>query len=178
MKNITVYLGSRLPENKIYEEQAKKLGTLIAENGHTLVYGGAKVGTMGVLANAALGANGKVIGIMPNVLSDKEIMHPNLTEGILVTDMHERKKKMMDLGDIFIVMPGGCGTMEEIFEVITWNQIGIHNKPYAFINVDGFYEGIKQYLTNANELGFIQDKDFHRINFFDSVDDLFASDLV
>ena len=178
MKNITVFLGSRLPANPIYKEAAETLGTTIALKGHNLVYGGAKVGTMGVLADSCLNNGGTVTGILPKVLTDKEVLHQNLTETIVVEDMHARKKKLLETGDIFLVMPGGCGTMEEIFEVITWNQIGIHEKPYAFINIDGFYTGIKDYLENANSLGFISTEELNRIHFFDTIEELFESSII
>ena len=177
MKNITVFLGSKTPKNPVYIESVKQLAQAIAQNNHTLIYGGAKVGTMGVLADTALNNGGKVIGIMPKVLTDKEVLHTNLTETIVVKDMHERKSKLQEIGDIFVTMPGGCGTMEEIFEVITWNQIGIHDKPYCFINIDGFYDGIRMYLTKANELGFISDQDLEKIHFFDSIQSFIKSDL-
>ncbi len=178
MKNITVFLGSRTPSNPIYLEAVKELATKIALNNHTLVYGGAQVGTMGVLADTALNHQGKVVGIMPKVLADAERLHPNLTETIVVKDMHERKATLQAMGDLFVSMPGGCGTMEEIFEVITWNQIGIHNKPYCFMNIDHFYDGIKTYVENAHDLGFISTQDYQKIHFFDSVDALFSSDLI
>ena len=177
MKNITVFLGSKTPKNSVYIESVKQLAQAIALNNHTLIYGGAKVGTMGVLADTALNNGGKVIGIMPKVLTDKEVLHTNLTETIVVKDMHERKSKLQEIGDVFVTMPGGCGTMEEIFEVITWSQIGIHDKPYCFINIDGFYNGIQMYLNNANELGFISDQDLEKIHFFDSIQSFIKSDL-
>lgn len=178
MKNITVFLGSRIPSKDIYLDAIGTLAQKIAEHNHTLVYGGAKVGTMGLLADAVLKTGNRVIGIMPEVLAGKEILHPNLTEAIIVKDMHERKAKLQEIGDVFVTMPGGCGTMEEIFEVITWNQIGVHNKPYCFINVDNFYQGINDYLKNALSLGFISQQEFDNIHFFDSVEALFESSLV
>ena len=178
MKNITVFLGSRLPKDPIYIEAVKALGEAIANNHNTLIYGGAQVGTMGILADAALNKNGKVIGIMPKVLSDKEILHPGITETFIVKDMHERKALLQEMGDVFITMPGGCGSMEEIFEIITARQIGIHTKPFCFINIDNFYKGIQDYLENAFEQGFISEKDFKDIRFFDSIEALMESNLI
>lgn len=178
MKNVTVFLGSRIANKEIYLESVIELAKYIAESDHTLIYGGAQVGTMGILADTALEHHGKVIGIMPSVLADKEIMHQGITEKIIVKDMHERKMTLQTMGDIFIAMPGGCGTMEEIFEVITWNQIGVHQKPYCFVNIDNFYSGIRDYLVNANKLGFIKDSDLKKIYFFDTVEALIESKLI
>ena len=172
MKNITVFLGSRKANKEIYHLSVKKLSQLIAKNNHTLVYGGAKVGTMGLLADTALELGAKVIGIMPEVLSNQEIIHDGLSEVYLTEDMHERKKKLQEIGDVFIAMPGGCGTMEEIFEVITWNQIGLHKKPYCFMNIDGFYDGIKMYLDHAYAQNFISKENYQNIHFFDSIEAL------
>lgn len=177
MKKIAVFLGSRVANKHLYQEEVTKLGQGIALKGHTLVYGGAKVGTMGMLANASLSKGGKVIGVMPTVLSEKEIIHPHLSETIIVDDMHERKMLFQDLSDVFIAMPGGCGTMEEIFEVITWAQIGVHQKPYCFINVDGFYNGIIAYFENALQQNFMSKENFDQIRFFDSVDELLNSNF-
>ncbi|AMC92521.1 hypothetical protein AOC36_00480 [Erysipelothrix larvae] len=171
MKNIAVYLGSRTPSNPIYAQTAKELGKKIAQEHYGLVYGGANVGTMKVLADASLEHQGTVIGVMPTVLFDKEILHPGLSEVVKVADMHQRKKKMMDLSDGFIALPGGCGTMEEIFEVITWRQIGVHNKPFVFLNIDKFYDGLKLYIDHAHELGFISDKDHAQIHFVSTVEE-------
>ena len=178
MKNITVFLGSRLPEDAIYRNGAHDLGLAIAQSNNVLVYGGAKVGTMGVLADAALQEGGTVIGVMPTVLSNKEILHPGISETVLVADMQERKKYLMEVGDVFVALPGGCGTMDEIFEVITSDQIGVLPKPYAFINLNGFYDGIHDYLINANKVGYINDGEFSRIHFYDTVEAFIKSGLL
>lgn len=176
--NITVFLGSRNAQKEIYETSVIKLAQEIAKRNHTLVYGGAKVGTMGILANTALEHGAKVIGVMPKILSEKEIIHEHLTEVYLVSDMHERKMKLQELADVFIAMPGGCGTMEEIFEVITWNQIGVHQKPYCFVNIDGIYDGIKLYLEHALSQNFMSKENFDKIHFFDSIEALVSSGLI
>jgi uncharacterized protein (TIGR00730 family) len=176
--NITVFLGSNLPKDPIYRQAAEELGRRIAKSNNTLLYGGAKVGTMGILADATLNAGGEVIGIMPSILSNKEIIHPRLTKTILVDDMYIRKEELLNQGDVFIVLPGGCGTMDEIFEIITLNQIGSHQKPYAFINIDHYYDGIKLYLENATRLGFMSQENLDKIHFFNSIDDLFNSGLI
>lgn len=154
MKRIAVFCGSKMPELPIYREEAVRLATYFSNNDIQLIYGGAKVGIMGLIADTMLQNDGYVIGVMPKVLAEKEILHEGLSESILVKDMHERKAVMMDMADGFIAFPGGCGTMEEIFEVITWNQIGIHNKPYGFLNIDHYYDGIKTYLDHAAHIGF------------------------
>lgn len=172
--NITVFLGSRIPSDTNYLHAAEALGTQIAQRGHTLVYGGAKVGSMGALARAALAQQGSVIGIMPKVLTEKEILLENLTEAIVVEDMHERKMRLQELGDVFVALPGGCGTLEEIFEVITWNQIGVHEKPYCFLNINGYYDALETFLKHSVEVGFTTKEAMSRIHFFDDIPSLFA----
>lgn len=152
---IAIFCGSKMPEEDIYKDKAKELAQVFINNNYEMVYGGASIGIMGLIADEMLKENKTVIGVMPEILSSKEIMHTGLTQTIKTNDMHERKQTMMDLSDAFIAFPGGCGTMEEIFEVITWNQIGIHDKRYGFININGFYDGIKTYLDTATETGFI-----------------------
>ena len=173
MKKIAVFCASRMPDNDIYKIEAINLGNYLVDNNYAMVYGGAKIGIMGLIADTMLSRNGTVIGVMPTVLSDQEILHPKLTESYPVGSMHERKAKMMALSDAFIAFPGGCGTMEEIFEVITWNQIGLHNKPYGFINVDGVYDGLKQYFDDASAAGFIDLLMKERIIIEDTVEDFF-----
>lgn len=165
MKRIAVYCGSKMPEQEIYRSEAIALATYFVEHDIQLIYGGAQVGIMGVIADTMLNLGGYVIGVMPKVLADKEILHQGLSESIIVNDMHERKALMIDLADGFIAFPGGCGTMEEIFEVITWNQIGIHHKPYGFLNLDHYYDGIQSYLNHAAEVGFSTKEQIDRIIF-------------
>jgi uncharacterized protein (TIGR00730 family) len=139
MKSICVYCGSNPGSKTIYSERAAALGDRIAKEGLRLVYGGGNVGLMGVVANAVLEAGGKVTGVIPQQLADWEVAHRGLTELEIVGSMHERKARMFDLADGFVTLPGGFGTMEEIFEMLTWRQLGIGNKPCAFLDVDGFY---------------------------------------
>ncbi|MEC9401257.1 MAG: TIGR00730 family Rossman fold protein, partial [Pseudomonadota bacterium] len=129
-------------------------GRAIAEQGYTLVYGGAKVGLMGTVADAALEAGGKVIGVLPRSLQDKEIGHEGLSELHLVDSMHERKAMMADLSDAFIALPGGVGTLEEIFEVWTWGQLGYHKKPCGFLNAEGYYDHLIAFLDHQTDQGF------------------------
>ncbi len=139
MKSICVYCGSNSGSKPAYTERAAALGDRIAKEGLRLVYGGGNVGLMGVVANAVLEAGGQVIGVIPKQLADWEVAHRGLTELEIVGSMHERKARMFDLSDGFVTLPGGFGTMEEIFEMLTWRQLGIGNKPCAFLDVDGFY---------------------------------------
>lgn len=139
MKSICVYCGSNPGSKPVYSERAIALGQRIAADGLRLVYGGGNVGLMGTVANAVLDAGGEVVGIIPQQLADKEVAHRHLTELQVVGSMHERKMRMFDLSDAFVALPGGFGTMDEMFEMLTWRQLGIGNKPCAFLDVDGFY---------------------------------------
>jgi uncharacterized protein (TIGR00730 family) len=139
MKSICVYCGSNAGSKPAYTERAIALGDRIARDGLRLVYGGGNVGLMGTVANAVLAAGGEVTGVIPRQLADWEVAHRGLTELEIVGSMHERKSRMFDLADGFVALPGGFGTMEEIFEMLTWRQLGIGNKPCAFLDVDGFY---------------------------------------
>ena len=139
MKSICVYCGSNSGTKLIYSERAAALGDRIAKEGLRLVYGGGNVGLMGVVANAVLEAGGQVTGVIPKQLADLEVAHRGLTALEIVGSMHERKSRMFELSDGFVTLPGGFGTMEEIFEMLTWRQLGIGNKPCAFLDVDGFY---------------------------------------
>jgi uncharacterized protein (TIGR00730 family) len=139
MKSICVYCGSNAGSKIIYSERATALGDRIAKEGLRLIYGGGNVGLMGVVANAVLEAGGQVTGVIPKQLADWEVAHRGLTELEIVGSMHERKARMFDLADGFVTLPGGFGTLEEIFEMLTWRQLGIGNKPCAFLDVDGFY---------------------------------------
>ncbi|CTQ42896.1 MULTISPECIES: TIGR00730 family Rossman fold protein [Stappiaceae] len=154
MKSICVFCGSSYGALEAYADIARETGRAIAEQGYTLVYGGAKVGLMGTVADAALAAGGKVIGVLPRSLQDKEIGHEGLSELHLVDSMHERKAMMADLSDAFIALPGGVGTLEEIFEVWTWGQLGYHKKPCGFLNAEGYYDHLIAFLDHQTEQGF------------------------
>ncbi|WP_434025811.1 TIGR00730 family Rossman fold protein [[Pseudomonas] boreopolis] len=139
MKSICVYCGSNAGNKPIYAERAIVLGQRIARDGLRLVYGGGNVGLMGLVANAVLEAGGEVTGVIPQQLADWEVAHRGLTELQVVGSMHERKMRMFDLSDAFVALPGGFGTMDEMFEMLTWRQLGIGNKPCAFLDVEDFY---------------------------------------
>lgn len=155
MNRIVVYCGSSAGHDPIYMEQATRLGAALAQRGLTLVYGGAKVGLMGAVADGALNAGGKAIGVLPHFLQQKELAHNGLTELILVDTMHERKTKMNELCDGAIALPGGFGTMEELFEMLTWGQLGLHKKPIGLLNVNGFYDALTALSQNMFEKGFL-----------------------
>ncbi|MBF9237147.1 TIGR00730 family Rossman fold protein [Hymenobacter sp. BT683] len=140
MKSIAVYCGSSAGTNPLYVAQAQALGAAMVANDLTLVYGGGRVGLMGTIADAVLAHGGKVIGVIPDFLANKELAHLGCTELHVVKSMHERKLLMADRADAFVAMPGGYGTLEELFEVLTWGQLGLHSKPVAVLNVDGYYD--------------------------------------
>lgn len=158
MKKIAVFCGSSDGASPAYKEGAVQLGKELARRGITLVYGGASVGIMGTVADAVLEAGGQVIGVIPQMLEDREISHRGLTELIVVGSMHERKMKMAELADGFIALPGGPGTMEEYFEIFTWAQLGLHQKPCGILNVNGYYDLLISFFDHMNEQQFLQDK--------------------
>jgi len=156
MKRICVFCGSSPGASDLYSEDAAKLGTQLAKEGITLVYGGSKVGIMGVVANAALQAGGEVIGVIPKMLMDRELAHPGLSELIIVHSMHERKAKMEELSDGFVVLPGGPGTMEEFFEVYTWAQLGEHRKPIGMMNSNHYYDKLLAFFDHMIQEQFLK----------------------
>ena len=155
-RRICVYCGSSRGEDSVYAKAAEALGREIACNNNTLVYGGAKIGLMGILADTVLAQGGNVIGVMPNNLADLEIAHDGLSELFLCQDMHARKKKMSELSDGFIAMPGGLGTLDEFFEIWTWAQLGIHSKPIGIFNVDSYFDPMIFFIEKAISAGFIK----------------------
>lgn len=156
MKNICVFCGSSSGNQSNFEEKAFELGQFLAQKNIGLVYGGAKVGLMGAVANGALQNNGKVYGVLPIFLQEKELAHPELTELFLTENMHERKTKMHDLSDGIIALPGGFGTLEELFEMLTWGQLGLHKKPIALYNIDGFYDKLIEFVEVTIQQGFLK----------------------
>lgn len=154
---ICVFCGSNTGVGDKYMTAATELGALIANAGYGVVYGGARNGLMGATADGALAAGGEVIGVLPKQLADLEQAHPSLTELHIVSSMHERKQIMHDLSDAFICLPGGIGTMEETFEVWTWTQLGVHRKPLAIFNVNGFYDALETFLDVMVREGFVRD---------------------
>jgi uncharacterized protein (TIGR00730 family) len=156
VRRLCVFCGSSPGARPAYGEAAEEFGRLLVAEGIGLVYGGGKVGLMGRLADAVLAAGGEAIGVLPEALVAKEIGHPGLSDLRVVGSMHERKALMADLSDGFVALPGGLGTVEELFEVYTWSQLGLHLKPCALLDVQGYYEGIATFLSHAVEERFLR----------------------
>ncbi|QJR15363.1 TIGR00730 family Rossman fold protein [Usitatibacter palustris] len=156
MKRLCVFSGSSFGANAAYEEGAKALGRELAKRGIGVVYGGGSVGLMGVMADAALLADGEVIGVIPEVLMGKEVDHKGLAKMHVVKSMHERKALMAELSDGFIALPGGWGTFEELFEVLTWSQLGLHRKPCGILNAGGYYDKLLEFLDHAVSEAFVR----------------------
>ena len=156
MKSVCVFCGSNPGNDPVYAEGARAMGAEIARRGMVLVYGGGAVGLMGIVADAALAAGGEVIGIIPQSLKDKEIGHSGLTRLEVVDGMHARKARMAELSDAFIALPGGLGTLEELFEVWTWGQLGYHGKPLGLLEVNGFYSKLTGFLDHIVGEGFVR----------------------
>ncbi len=148
LKSICVYCGSSSGRSAAYASSARVLAHSLVNRNITLVYGGASIGIMGLLADQVLQLGGQVIGVIPKALAHKELMHKNLTELHITESMHERKMLMAELADGFIALPGGIGTLEEMFEIWTWAQLGIHNKPCGLLNIDGYYDTLIQFLDH------------------------------
>ncbi len=156
IKSICVFCGSSPGFSPIYKDAAKELGRDIAARGWTLIYGGGNVGLMGLVADAVMETGGKVIGVIPEALLARELGHRGITDLRVVDTMHERKAMMADLADAFIALPGGIGTFEEFFEILTWAQLGIHSKPCGMINTNGYYQPVLDLLANAVQEGFMR----------------------
>ncbi|WP_223606996.1 TIGR00730 family Rossman fold protein [Chryseobacterium sp. OSA05B] len=172
MKSITVFCGSSFGTDDIFREQAFLLGETLAKQHIQLIYGGADTGLMGAVADGTLNAGGKVTGILPHFLQSKEIAHKNLTELIIVETMHERKTKMNDLCEGVIVLPGGYGTLEEFFEMITWAQLGLHKKPIGILNIDGFYDDLIKLVQTMVDKGFLKLVNRDMLLISDNIDEL------
>lgn len=172
MKSITVFCGSSFGSDDLYKKQATLLGQTLAKENIQLIYGGANVGLMGAVADGVVQEGGKAIGVLPHFLQSKEIAHQNLTELILVETMHERKTKMNELCDGVIVLPGGYGTLEEFFEMITWAQLGLHKKPIAILNIDGFYDDLIKLVQTMVDKGFLKQINQEMLLVSDTIDAL------
>ena len=155
MKRLAVYCGSSMGNDPAFREAAQAIGEAMAERGIGLVYGGGRLGLMGVVADAVLANGGEAHGVIPQALIDLEVAHQGLTELHVVTTMHERKAKMTELCDAFVALPGGIGTFDELFEAWTWNALGYHAKPFALLNVNGFWDGLIAFLDHATMSGFM-----------------------
>ncbi len=172
IKSITVFCGSSLGSENIYQEQAALLGQALAAQDIRLIYGGANVGLMGAVADGCLQAGGSVTGVLPYFLQSKEIAHTGLTELVLVETMHERKTTMNDLCDGVIMLPGGYGTLEEFFEMITWAQLGLHQKPIGILNIGGFYDDLIKMVRTMVDKGFLKQINQDMMLISGNIDDL------
>lgn len=157
MPSVCVFCGSSVGTDPAFALAAKELGQLLAENNCSLIYGGGKVGLMGVVADEVLRNSGKVTGVIPHFLYQREVGHDGLTELEVVQSMHERKKRMADLTDIFIAMPGGWGTLDELAEILTWHQLGLITSPIGLLNTNGFFDPLIAQLDRMTRLGFVRE---------------------
>ncbi|GEM50333.1 cytokinin riboside 5'-monophosphate phosphoribohydrolase [Empedobacter brevis NBRC 14943 = ATCC 43319] len=173
MKRLTVFCGSSNGSNKVFINEAYKLGKKLVENEIELVYGGANVGLMGIVADSVLENKGVAIGVLPHFLKKVEVEYKGLSELILVDSMHERKAKMNQLSDGVITLPGGFGTLEEFFEMLTWAQLGLHKKPIAIYNIDGFYDDLLLFIKSMVTKGFLKQENYDMLIVSDDLDDLF-----
>lgn len=156
MKRILVYCGSAKGNNEVYQASAVRFAQLLVEHNLGLVYGGGNVGLMGIIADEVLRLGGEVIGVIPKRLMEKEVGHQHLTDLFIVDNMHQRKAKMFELSDVCIALPGGIGTMEELFEAFTWSQLGFHQKPCGVLNVNGYYNALEQLMQHMVSSGFLK----------------------
>lgn len=158
IKSVCVYCGSQDGRDPVYVEGAQAMGDALADHGIRLVYGGGGIGMMGQIADRVLRRGGQVVGVIPKALMRAEVAHAGLTEMHVTIDMHERKAMMADLADAFITMPGGLGTLEELFETWTWAQLGYHDKPLGLLNVNGYFDGLLQFLDQTVLHGYVREQ--------------------
>ena len=171
IKNVCVYCGSsNVADN--YKQAATTLGTSIANEGWGVVYGGGRVGLMGLVADSALKAGGKVVGIIPEHIQEKEVQHEDLTELHVVDTMHVRKQMMVDRSQAFVILPGGLGTLDELFELLTWKQLGLHDKPIVIVNMDGYWKDMLEAVKYIADQGFMRENDLNLFVEVQSVDEV------
>lgn len=156
IRSLCIFAGSNSGNDAIYKSAAEEIGALLAKEKITMVYGGSCLGLMGIMANTVLSKGGRVVGVIPKFLEVKEVSHRSLTELYVVNSMSERKQMMFDLSDAFMSLPGGYGTLDEMTEVLTWAQLGLHSKPSGLLNINGFYDALLQQLQKAEGLGFMR----------------------
>ena len=155
VKRLAVYCGSAIGSETVFTDWTRATAKAMVENEVDLVYGGGRLGLMGLIADSVLDLGGKVYGVIPQALVDIEVAHTNVTELYTVANMHERKAKMTDLADAFLALPGGIGTLDELFEAWSWNALGYHAKPFCLLNVEGFWDGLIEFMDHATECGFL-----------------------
>jgi len=174
INSIAVFCGSKNGNNSIYAEHATELGKLLAEKNITLIYGGGSTGIMGAIANAMMANGGKVIGIITKKLVDWEHQHQGITDLSIVDDMHIRKQRMYDLCDAAVILPGGVGTLDEFFEMVTWNQLSIHDKKIYILNSGNYFEYLLKHLEQMEKQGFVYESILDRLTIINTPDELFA----
>ncbi len=174
MKRLAVYCGSATPADPLYIECARAVGRAFATRGIGLVYGGGRLGLMGAVADATLEAGGEVIGVIPTALVDAEVAHKGCTELHVVETMHQRKQAFTDLSDGFVTIPGGTGTMDELWEAMSWAQLGYHAKPVGLLNVAGYYDGLLEFWAKMGEVGFVREQHRGLLIASEDLDDLLA----
>lgn len=174
-KNIAVFCGSKSGNNPLFVEHAKELGKLLVENNITMIYGGGSVGVMGAIADIMMQHNGKVIGVIPELLVEWEQQHKSITELHVVKDMHVRKKMMYELCDAAIILPGGYGTLDELFEIITWNNLKIHEKKIILLNSAGFYDNLIAHIQTMQQQGYLYEDWTQRITVVTNPHSIFSS---
>ena len=174
MKRLAVYCGSATPRDPVYMELAHTVGRTLAERGIGLVYGGGRLGLMGAIADSALAAGGEVIGVIPQALVDAEVAHRGLTELHVVDGMHDRKRRFTDLADGFVTIPGGTGTMDELWEALSWAQLGYHADPVGLLNVAGYYDDLIAFWRKSAEVGFLRPQHRDLLIVDDTLDGLLA----
>jgi uncharacterized protein (TIGR00730 family) len=175
ISSVCVYCGSRAGTDPAWQEAATALGAGLAERGMTVVFGGGRVGLMGAVANVALAAGGKVVGIIPESLETREVGHAHVSQLHVVGNMHERKMMMAKLSDAFVVLPGGLGTLDEMFEIVTWRQLGFHAKPVVVADINGYWQPLAELIDSMIEKGFVSDADRRLTRFVDSVETVFET---
>lgn len=173
-RSLCVYCGSSTGASPVYAQAARDLAQVLAAGNINLVYGGGNIGLMGIIANEMLQLGAKVTGVIPQALMKKEVGHLDLTQLFVVKDMHERKAMMAELSDGFIAMPGGMGTLEELFEVLTWSQLGLHDKPIGLLNADGFYNALLDFMQHVVSQRFVKPEHAGLLLHADTPDDLLA----
>jgi uncharacterized protein (TIGR00730 family) len=172
---LCVYCGSSVGFNPRHQQAARKLGSILAERGITLVYGGGRIGLMGVVADAVLAGGGRVVGIIPHHLDMREVGHRGASELHVVDSMHIRKQRMFELSDAFAVLPGGMGTLDETFEILTWRQIGLHDKPLILVNLDSYWDPLIEMIHHATDNGFANRRTLSLITVVERVEDIFEA---
>ncbi len=164
--SLAVFCGSKIGTQPSFQAEAKALGQRMAKQNIRLVFGAGHVGLMGIVADAVLESGGQALGVIPQALVDRELAHRNLTQLVVTKTMHERKAIMADHADAFVALPGGFGTLDELFEILTWAQLGIHQKPVAILDISGFFVGLVDWLGKLEDFGFITAKDLKNLNVF------------